>query len=119
MFKRDLTKQYVNVYETYQCYGGPEEGGWWYMAGELVECLGPMPKVEAEAIAKAIRFGIDYKVKSRYLMGNSPTDGKDPNGIPDDDYIEIGGAWGQTEVISLVSDEPGQEYFPAKRPRYE
>ena len=64
-------------------------------------------------------FGTDYKVKSRYLMGNSPTDGKGPNGIPDDDYIEIGGAWGQTEVISLVSDEPGQEYFPAKRPRYE
>jgi hypothetical protein len=52
-------------------------------------------------------------------MGNSPTDGKDPNGIPDDDYIEIGGAWGQTEVISLVNDERGEEFFPAERPRYE
>ena len=119
MRKRDLNKQYVNVYETYQCYGGPEEGGWWYMAGELVECLGPMPKVEAEAIAKAIRYGTDYKVKSRYLMGYNSTDGCDSEGNPDDDYIMVGGAWGQTEVISLVNDERGEEFFPAERPRYE
>lgn len=23
----------VNVYEVHRCYGGPEEGGWWYDAG--------------------------------------------------------------------------------------
>lgn len=27
----------VAVYETGQMYGGPEEGGWWYTAGELVD----------------------------------------------------------------------------------
>jgi hypothetical protein len=27
----------VAVYETDRRYGGPEEGGWWYTAGELVE----------------------------------------------------------------------------------
>ena len=26
----------VAVYETWQVYGGPEEGGWYYTAGELV-----------------------------------------------------------------------------------
>lgn len=28
---------YVAVYETGRAYGGPEEGGWWYSVGWLVE----------------------------------------------------------------------------------
>lgn len=27
----------VAVYTSYQVYGGPEEGGWWYSAGSLTE----------------------------------------------------------------------------------
>jgi len=27
----------VAVYTSYQVYGGPEEGGWWYSCGELTE----------------------------------------------------------------------------------
>lgn len=27
----------VGVYTSYQVYGGPEEGGWWYSAGSLTE----------------------------------------------------------------------------------
>lgn len=33
-----MPKQYVvAVYETDRAYGGPEEGGWWYTVGELVD----------------------------------------------------------------------------------
>ena len=28
---------YVGIYETWQDYGGPEEGGWWYDCGMPVE----------------------------------------------------------------------------------
>jgi hypothetical protein len=28
---------YLNVYRVYQCYGGPEEGNWWFDAGEPLE----------------------------------------------------------------------------------
>ena len=28
---------YVNVYLIERCYGGPEEGGWWYNAGTPIE----------------------------------------------------------------------------------
>ena len=28
---------YVGIYETWQGYGGPEEGGWWYDCGRPVE----------------------------------------------------------------------------------
>jgi hypothetical protein len=30
---------YTNVYSVTRCYGGPEEGGWWYDEGEPVESL--------------------------------------------------------------------------------
>lgn len=33
---REVT-YYVHKYEIAQCYGGPEEGGWWYTNGEPVE----------------------------------------------------------------------------------
>jgi len=28
---------YVNAYSVQRCYGGPEEGGWWFDAGEPIE----------------------------------------------------------------------------------
>ena len=35
--KEHKGKFYVNCYETYRCYGGPEEGGWWYTAWSPIE----------------------------------------------------------------------------------
>jgi hypothetical protein len=37
---------YLNAYLVSRVYGGPEEGGWWYDAGEPIACI-PIPtKVE-------------------------------------------------------------------------
>lgn len=30
---------YLNTYKTWQAYGGPEEGGWWYECGEPVQSV--------------------------------------------------------------------------------
>lgn len=30
---------YLNTYETWQAYGGPEEGGWWFECGTPVQSL--------------------------------------------------------------------------------
>ena len=30
--------KFVNIYRTGRSYGGPEEGGWWYDTGQLIEC---------------------------------------------------------------------------------
>lgn len=30
MATEELTEGWVNVYYIERCYGGPEEGGWWY-----------------------------------------------------------------------------------------
>ena len=34
-----MTVKYANAYWTDRLYGGPEEGGWWYEAGEPVQSV--------------------------------------------------------------------------------
>lgn len=41
---------FVNVYEVDRIYGGPEEGGWWYNAGTVVESI-EVAASEADALA--------------------------------------------------------------------
>lgn len=46
---------YVNLYQTTQCYGGPEEGGWYYEEGVYHSCMGAYSSQE-EAQKKADRL---------------------------------------------------------------
>lgn len=32
------SRNFVTVYEKIRCYGGPEEGGWWYTVYETQYC---------------------------------------------------------------------------------
>ena len=48
---------YVNLYQTTQCYGGPEEGGWYYEEGVYHSCMGAYSSQE-EAQKKADRLRI-------------------------------------------------------------
>ena len=109
--------KFVNIYEVSQHYGGPEEGGWWYTAGELVETAGPMPEEQARELATAVRSR--DKSKLQYMMGFNDTDGCDPDGNGDDSFLMRGGAWGYCDVTAYVQDKPGPEYFPERRPHYE
>jgi|GEM_PF-2957010 len=111
--------KYVNVYEVSSCYGGPEEGGWWFPAGELVKAFGPFENEVAQDIAKDIREGNFQKTSQKYNMGFHSQDGCDPNGEPDDGFLMRGGAWGSTALHAYVQDRVGAEYFPKEVPRYE
>ena len=46
---------YVNLYQTTKCYGGPEEGGWYYEEGVYHSCEGAYSN-EKEAKKKAHRI---------------------------------------------------------------
>lgn len=35
--KKGKSHLYVNVYDNGRCYGGPEEGGWYYDCGDVVD----------------------------------------------------------------------------------
>jgi len=49
-----MQKFVVAFYEVDRCYGGPEEGGWWYDSGELVR-LHRLYRSEQAAIRAAAR----------------------------------------------------------------
>ena len=46
---------YVNLYQTTKCYGGPEEGGWYYEEGVYHSCMGAYSN-EKEAKKKGDRL---------------------------------------------------------------
>jgi hypothetical protein len=87
-----MTK-YVNVYDVTRCFGGPEEGGWWYDAGDCILSLECASTEEARFVAR--RLAAEY-----------PTTGNRYSVLGGDDY----------DV--LVESHKG-ESFPAEVPRYE
>jgi len=91
----DGTQQwFVGVYEVGRCYGGPEEGGWWYDTGKIVRQTAVASRDEAEQVRETLR--------AKY-----PDTGASSNYHGGEDYR-----------IS-INLEPHADYFPAEAPRYE
>lgn len=84
---------YLNVYDVTRHYGGPEEGGWWYNAGELVETI-----ETTEEKCDEVRAQLLEKHKDRNYG---------------DIYSSLGGVLLEVQV----DDVPG-ENWPTERPRY-
>ena len=85
---------YLNVYDVTRHFGGREEGGWWYNAGELVETV-----ETTEEKCDEMRAQLLEKHKAR----NSG-----------DIYSVNGGVLLEVQV----DDAPG-ENWPVERPHYE
>ena len=60
--------KYVNIYVTESRYGGAEEGGWYYTAGEPVECAGQFSQHD-DAIALADKIRGQLKDPETYHIG--------------------------------------------------
>tara|TARA_R110001583_G_scaffold57507_1_gene172064 strand:- start:208 stop:498 length:291 start_codon:yes stop_codon:yes gene_type:complete len=64
---------YVNLYQTTKCYGGPEEGGWYYEEGVYHSCMGAYSN-EKEAKKKADRLKahkLDFVAKVQECPGEN------------------------------------------------
>jgi len=60
---------HVNVYAVTRHYGGPEEGGWWYNAGEPVASIALTEDDDADQVAAAVeRKYIDLSEGDIYLV---------------------------------------------------
>jgi hypothetical protein len=90
-------RAYVNAYAVDQCYGGPEEGGWYYDAGTLLASVPVTSREDADQARERLRemFGPDY-------ADNKPRE--HTNGGPN---LEI-----------YIDEEIGRD-FPARKPFYE
>lgn len=92
--------RYVAVYSVGLMYGGPEEGGWWYDAGELVKWRSVNSTASARRLARTWkrecdRINATENSATRYSV----------NGGDDLD-------------VTLTKTRPWP-YFPLRRPRYE
>lgn len=47
-------RRYVSVYRVYRCYGGPEEGGWWYDTYERITSVATS-KVKLESTYRKLK----------------------------------------------------------------
>ena len=103
---------YVSTYKIDQCYGGPEEGGWWYDWYTLVDTL----NVDNEDVAipvRQARLGSLEKAKCHAASipeGNSPyldTEGYIPTGFSVETRYDI-----------VIEEQPGDN-STTERPHYE
>ena len=91
----------VAVYELEQCYGGSEEGGWWYTAGNL-QYVSRVFDDKDKAYAHASRMNRTYEYRVR--------------GASRKHWSAIYSG-GQYDARVYEGDAP--KYFPQSRPYYE
>lgn len=67
---------WVNVYSIHRCFGGPEEGGWWYDTGDPVASIPVKGLSRAEHLAKAWRKQCPKTNKRYSVLGGEDWDVK-------------------------------------------
>lgn len=91
---------YVNAYAVERCYGGPEEGGWWYDSGRVLASVpvreedDAMIELEKRRLTELLGWPVGPTRQGRYSV--------------------IGGE----DFEICVEDEPGKDY-PERTPHYE
>ena len=113
---------YLNTFEVWDCYGGPEEGGWWYEAGSPVQSvficdddLEEWLDAQTPENLQRLREGATLT----YTRGESPTPRKNEHG----GYVF---APGSDEPVAHYRDNDFRSWFedcyaqpfPQERPYY-
>ena len=86
---------YVNVYLIDKAYGGPEEGGWWYEFGEIINVY----PVSNERTAK--------RLKSRLENGT----------YSNEERVSIDSVLSEGEYSVVIEHSPGISW-PQRKPYY-
>ena len=113
---------YLNTYEVWQSYGGPEEGGWWYQSGSPVQSI-KFSDEDYEAWMEATdieeRAKITNEATLAFTQGRPPTPSKTGYGgytfVGDSE--EPSGYYQDNDYRSWFEDHYAQE-FPEERPEY-
>lgn len=70
---RELPWFWLNVYNVQRCYGGPEEGGWYYDAGELLLSVPLLDCIDEAAVRAELEK--EYSNEGRYPAYSVLSDG--------------------------------------------
>ena len=113
---------YLNTYETFQSYGGPEEGGWWYECGTPVQSIFISSDDYEEWIEKTPqeeRDKLREKTTLTYTQGKAPVPIKNGFGgytfMPgSDDPV----SYRQENSFNSMFEESFAQEYPQERPYY-
>lgn len=93
---------YVNVYKIDRAYGGPEEGGWWYDIGDLIQSMGIPDPFLSRAAAIAARDNLQAELDKNENDGAPPVSSVNSRG----------------RYEAQIQLHRGRSY-PSRRPHYE
>lgn len=113
---------YLNTYETFQAYGGPEEGGWWYECGTPVQSILISSEDYEEWMEKTPaeeRQELREKATYNYTQGQAPTPVK--NGLGGYTFMpgsDVPSTYRQDNSYSSFFEESFAQDYPQERPYY-
>lgn len=107
-----MSKLYVTVYDCQQCYGGPEEGGWYYNWLTRVRSFPVSSKEEGRRLIERLREEAEAPVchAASIPEGDSPF-------LDTEGYIPTG--FSVTSSQELYLEETPGAWETTERPRYE
>lgn len=62
----------ITIHDTYLCYGGPEEGGWYYHQGHPLQTICIFSK--KQAVETYLQYSEEYEVWDQPSLGLSTTE---------------------------------------------
>ncbi len=104
---------FVSIYNHERCYGGPEEGGWWYDVYQLEGSKAFQSREEAEAWLEKAKVEVERinreNAPARYrAMASLPDEDREPCPANcDEGYIPRDWSDGGTLLV-VVEDKKGQ-----------
>lgn len=113
-------KRWIHVYEGKQEYGGPEEGGWWYMAWYPMGRLFSRPVKRANEARRKLRQMQEYAERiakqtppASAIIGGNPDDLDSRDDFDPNDMTGV--QTGSDFTARLCFSRDG---LPPRRPRY-
>jgi hypothetical protein len=113
---------YVSIYRGERCYGGPEEGGWWYDRDELQGSIPFATRKLAEDYLEAAKAEVEAQNKAE-----APQRARNTANIPEgpdpyhdtEGYIPLGWSDGGTSYVIIESRMGEHDSSNRPRPHYE
>jgi len=118
------TPAFVSVYSHGQCYGGPEEGGWWYDVVKLVGSRRFPTMEQAKAYLQAMEAEVERGNKEAApararAFASLPDNDEEP--LPDagEGYIPAGWSDGGKLFVQIEEQQGQSDNSDQPRPHYD
>lgn len=103
----------VDVYLVQQCYGGPEEGGWWYDSGTRCRDIDVMVLLDQREAMPGTHYSAESATRHRCRMQDVLDEGLNKDRPPLHSALSRGVFW------ACIHPEFSPTSWPAERPIYE